>query len=437
MEDNRNIDQLFRERLGDFEKKPNPELWSQIEGRLDNNKKRPFAYWWLYSGVAVVIIGFLLVPTLFENPKKPIQKIEQNITTAPTEDKLKQKDTITVFEKQPNVVNEAKENTRIAIQKKPIQKIEKPELNIHEKEEQNLRTPSSRIALSSILIQKSNSLSYEDAIVETPLQKKKEKSLVNLFDVVNDKDSLTDPTENTKKWAIQPTYAFTSSQSFNDASPIDRLLQSNPKSGSNASAFGISLTYKIGKKWAIRSGIHTHQAKFSTRNVNVVSGVTSSGLTGVTNTNNSLLVSDQLFVADSTTVSTLLNLNTSTMLVSNNAVIEHQYNYIEVPVEFRYDIFNKTEYSLGVISGISALFLNKNMIQLLLTDSSYLLGESNNLNSLNFSSNLGIDFNYAILENVYLNVNPMFKLHLNTFSRDSNGFRPYFWGVYSGIKYQF
>ena len=89
-----------------------------------------------------------------------------------------------------------------------------------------------------------------------------------------------------------------------------------------------------------------------------------------------------------------------------------------------------------MVAGFSSLFLNKNEINFntqLVSQS----GEANNLNNINFSGNLGFDFNYSLNKKWSLNVNPMFKVQLNTFSEDSNGFSPFNLGVYSGIKYKF
>ena len=56
---------------------------------------------------------------------------------------------------------------------------------------------------------------------------------------------------------------------------------------------------------------------------------------------------------------------------------------------------------------------------------------------MNFSGNLGVDFDYNISKKLYINVSPMFKYQLNTFSENSGGFQPYYLGVYTGLNFRF
>ena len=65
------------------------------------------------------------------------------------------------------------------------------------------------------------------------------------------------------------------------------------------------------------------------------------------------------------------------------------------------------------------------------------MGEANNANDVNFSTNLGVGFNYEISQKLQLNVEPIFKYQLNTFSETAGNFRPYSVGVYSGLSFKF
>ena len=114
-----------------------------------------------------------------------------------------------------------------------------------------------------------------------------------------------------------------------------------------------------------------------------------------------------------------------------------RYGYIEFPVELTYSLRPTDNFSIGVISGFSTLLLNDNEILVQSEQYNSLLGEANNLNPLNVSVNFGFDLDYVIYKNRSLNVNPMVKVPLKTFTQNSNGFSPYFVGVYTGVKYQF
>ena len=59
------------------------------------------------------------------------------------------------------------------------------------------------------------------------------------------------------------------------------------------------------------------------------------------------------------------------------------------------------------------------------------------MNSLNFSTNLGLGLFYRLNPRLELNLQPMFKYQLNTFSETEGSFRPYSVGVYSGLSFRF
>ena len=89
-----------------------------------------------------------------------------------------------------------------------------------------------------------------------------------------------------------------------------------------------------------------------------------------------------------------------------------QLGYVEVPLE------------------LNSVILESNQ---LMTE----MGEANNANDVNFSTNIGLGFNYEISQRLQLNVEPIFKYQLNTFSESAGNFRPYAVGVYSGLNFRF
>jgi hypothetical protein len=65
------------------------------------------------------------------------------------------------------------------------------------------------------------------------------------------------------------------------------------------------------------------------------------------------------------------------------------------------------------------------------------MGEANNVNNFNFSANFGMGFNYEIAPKFQINLEPVFKYQLNTFTNTAGSFRPYSIGVYSGLRFKF
>ena len=65
------------------------------------------------------------------------------------------------------------------------------------------------------------------------------------------------------------------------------------------------------------------------------------------------------------------------------------------------------------------------------------MGEANNLNDLNFSTNIGFGLNYKFSPMLQLNLEPMFKYQLNTFTQTAGNFQPFSIGVYTGLNFKF
>ena len=90
-----------------------------------------------------------------------------------------------------------------------------------------------------------------------------------------------------------------------------------------------------------------------------------------------------------------------------------------------------------MIGGFSTLFLGNNEVVVNDGDFRTVLGEANNLNTVSFSTNIGLGFNYNLSKRLTLNVEPMFKYQLNPYTNSSANFRPYYLGVFSGVSFKF
>ena len=124
-------------------------------------------------------------------------------------------------------------------------------------------------------------------------------------------------------------------------------------------------------------------------------------------------------------------------LISHSTTLTQTYGYIEIPIEVKYVILEKKKINSKLIAGFSSLFLNKNEVFVSSPIISQKLGKANNLNTINFSGNLGFDIDFNLNKKLNLNINPMLKTQFNTFSERTNGFKPYLLALYTGIKYQF
>jgi len=92
---------------------------------------------------------------------------------------------------------------------------------------------------------------------------------------------------------------------------------------------------------------------------------------------------------------------------------------------------------MHLIGGFSSLFLADNELSVEAGDFSTVLGEANNLNSLSFTTNIGLGFDYKIGKRLKFNIEPMFKYQLNPYTDSSVDFNPFYLGVYTGLSFKF
>jgi hypothetical protein len=116
--------------------------------------------------------------------------------------------------------------------------------------------------------------------------------------------------------------------------------------------------------------------------------------------------------------------------------LEQRFGFLEVPLELEYRIMDK-KFGVNVIGGFSTFFLNDNELYAEVNGTSTLIGTANNINSTSFSANFGLGMDYSLSKQWKINLEPMFKYQINTFSNTSGDFRPFFVGVYSGLSFKF
>ncbi|RKF05112.1 outer membrane protein with beta-barrel domain [Tenacibaculum lutimaris] len=459
MMEEKNIDRLFQERFKDLEVTPNEKVWSAIEEKLQKKKKhRVFPIWW-FSGVvaAVFVLGLLLYPYIDkqENLEKIDPVIVESESLKPEENKKDDLKDILLTEpikensQEIVIVKEETKKKRIFKEKlhenevltaNHVVKVSKKELQ--GKDSNNIASKvveGALLAKNDVVKQEQLTGKLENSL---PVFKKKENTFLkkendtinkvlkpkkDFLAVVNEEKVENEEEEKKKSWSVSPTVAILNSNSFSESSPIDASL-SNSTKGNTSYSYGVQVAYQLNKKWTLQSGIHLQEMGYSNTNV-AVNPVKSSSSNVVFSSGESYSLND----------TSQTDFSTSSVSISSGSLdgeLNQKYGYVEVPVQIKYNFLEGKKLKTELVVGFSSLFLNKNDVTLNTTNFST-SGEANNLNSINFSGNLGVDLNYKFSKKWSLNINPMLKTQLNTFKNDSNGFQPYFIGVYTGLNYQF
>ena len=433
-----NLDKLFQEQLKNLEATPNKRVWNTIESKLKKKKRRGLPVWWFASGIAaMLLIGFLLFP--FTNNNNVIKKTDSEIiiTESPkTNIKLE-----TIYKsKKDAVIQQEKSEEKILVSDK--QKINFKNTDGTKKSVSTKNEIQEVFLADNAINQNKDSIQNKEVVINsnksifanqkkelTTIEKESVTNKVDLNKFVENKDSIFYKKSLETNWSITPVFAVLNSNSFSNTSPIDNSLSSTTK-GESTLSYGFQIGYKLNRKWSIQSGIHLQQINFSNNQVTAVATISSSSSSVAFNSGDSFSFNER------DTQSTDFTSNSLITRTSLSGDLSQTYGYLEIPIEVKYNFLHTKKFTTEVVAGFSSLFLNKNEIilnnQFLSTS-----GKATNLNSINFSGNLGFDFNYSLNKKWSLNLNPMLKAHLHTFSENSNGFAPFNLGLYSGIKYQF
>lgn len=406
--DQKKIDRIFQEQLKNLEATPNKRVWNGIESKLQKKKRRVIPFWWFSSGIAAILIfSFFLFPIAEKNTNINNNIINTVVTT--TKSKSKNKKTTDSFleDKQEKIIV-AKTRKETTNKKRTIKK--KELVNTKKAMKKTfLATTSSNKKTEKIKKEPTTNTknNFKEANKKSDISKKENTTKkINLTNFLSKKDSTFKPKPLKEKWAIAPLIGILNSNSFKNTT-------SNTISGQNSLSYGLQIEYKIAKKWTVRSGIYEQKIGFSNNQFTAIASV--NGLQSIElNEEHSLRNSEEREAIF-------------------DEAIEQFFGYIEIPLEIKYNLFNTKKFNTQIVAGFSSLFLNENKIT---TQNSLELGTANNLNNINFSGNFGFDFNYSFTKNILLNLNPMFKTQLNTFS-DTNNFTPFYIGIYTGLKYNF
>ena len=395
MRDLKNIDRLFQENLKDFEVSPPTKAWSGIEKKLVKpSNKRIIPFWVKISSVAALLALLFSIGTIYLLPTSNFTK---NIRPKNSEI--------------PKIIDEKDQETTVAVkEEKAKSKISTPteadtNSNLENLADINLEVIENTSDESSEITKESNPYFLADA-VDLPLQN-------NKANKVDTKEFLNG------KLTVATIFAPIYINSFGDGSGVDSQFKENPTSGNSSYSYGVKVAYKLNNKFSVQSGVNLINLGYTTDGIYVTPGVSVVGFSNISN--NPILAKNEI---------------ASSKEIDNSGSLNQVFGYVEIPVEVKYNVVNG-KFGVNVVGGFSTLLLNRDEVFIETTNFSQSLGSSNNLRSVNFSGNIGLDLDYSIRKNLFINVSPMFKVQTNTFSRNSGSIQPYYLGVYTGLNYKF
>lgn len=441
MKTRKNIDRLFHDRLKNVETTPREDAWKNIASRLPQKekKRRIIPLWFKLAGAAAVLallfnVGNNLLNTSSEsvNPKN-----SNSYSSSPKESKENFRSNNSESSDFEEKMNNNTNLLQSIIAETQIKINISSELNNTQQKEQNIFSSNTGyfkeiINLNSEQVTSGSKYTFEDynikAFNEEKLQNEKLEKAKNTQELLNDRivseeneseEETSELAVSTKRLSVSPTAAAVYFDNLGTENPIGNQFNDNKSSGEVSMSYGISIAYQISKRVKIRSGLNTMDFKYNTQDVEFTTAVRA--ITKNPEQPNS---------------PTQINREITPFATSSiSGELSQEIGFIEVPLEIEYAIINK-QIELNIIGGASTLFLNRNLITLQTPDVPNSLGEAQNLNSVSFSTNIGMGVNYNISSNFQWKFEPIFKYQLHTFN-NAPGVKPYNFGIYSGFSFKF
>lgn len=251
-------------------------------------------------------------------------------------------------------------------------------------------------------------------------------------ELLNEKEKKTIKEPKLNRWQLSSNVAPIYFSSSSNGSPLDSKFKENTKEFNTNVGYGIGVKYAVNKKIKIRTGVNSLIADYNTNDVVVYQNVNASKIEHV----DSNLRGSIIQVENKTEQTTQTLEPNGSLMKKYDSSLNQKIGYIEVPLELSYKIVDK-KFGVEVIGGVSSLFLNQNEVSVITSGTEMSIGKANNLNPIHFSGNLGLGLKYNIWKKIEAHVEPIFKYQVNTFNNDSGNFKPYIFGVYSGLSYTF
>ncbi|WP_437395998.1 outer membrane beta-barrel protein [Flagellimonas lutimaris] len=483
----KNLEQLFKERFQDFQEVPDAKVWSSIEASLDKKqKKRGIPIWWSLGGVAAAVVILLLLINPFAEESAQEQTVtERENTATPNESDISEEKDSKGFNSSDITAEEQKGLAKTSEQESLVQKATQTSktdfhigdetavaVNTTSNSERNGSTEkqqsvnSNLVQSKTILTEKGNDSENNDAIAMNKIDtssihqkqsiteadennneiaqntvKKGDVEKKSLYDAIEEQKEVEETVAENKsgKWSVGPSLAPVYFDASGDGSPVGSDFTSNSKSGKLNLSYGLTVAYEVGKKLKIRSGVHRVDYGYSTNDVVFSSTLRAASTDKIANIdyskNSSTIVVQSKDNAKNTPAINSKEIALSEVPALDGKMVQ-QLGYIEVPLELNYALLDK-KFGVDLIGGVSSLFLVDNSVLLESNELVTEIGKANNINSLNFSANVGMGLNYQFSPKIRINVEPVFKYQLNTFSNVSGNFQPYSIGVYSGFSFRF
>jgi len=487
MKERKNIDRLYQEKFRDFAPEPSPELWNNIAGKLkEKDRKKPFIIplWIKLGGVAAVLAlvlggyffsqnNFTETQVVFEveesaKPQINLPEINKNEQFTNASEILKNNVDETFYSTSKDSKSSSSNNNSALASQNTNVETQKTQTTSTEKEnnankitgesggqnsalagEDHQNSEEKNIQHKDIINPNSKNEQESEAIAEKETNKTEIEEQFSTKDSLEvaqqlaqiEKDKNLEKEEDLiaetakKKLRLSTFAAPVFYDNIGKGSPIAPQFADNNTSSQVSMAYGMNLAYAISDKIKIRSGISKVSMSYDVEDIMFSATVNPNNISSINYESDNVQIDSAPIIIPGRELENSDGSNFSGTNMALPGEINQQFGFIEVPLEIEYNLVDR-KIGINLIAGGSSLFLDENSIKVNTNNQNTRIGEANNINKVSFSTNVGVGLDYKLTDSFQLNLEPIFKYQLDTFN-DAPGVRPFYFGVYSGISFNF
>ncbi|MGO2102937.1 MAG: outer membrane beta-barrel protein [Psychroflexus halocasei] len=417
-ESKKHIDRVFQEAFQDFEAQPPHSTWHQIEKKLTTKKKRFFPFLVLLKYAAVVTSGLIIfgLGAFYQNFKTSSSAFTEN--KYGTQSKIIYKND-QYFWKNHFIDNSETDYSSALWQDLSLifddfsNQTSSEIANFASTKEKNTNTDFLNYKSASII---QNSFDFETSML--------------LFDHyhLHKKQKSENSPEIKNPWMVNPQIAPIYASSLNGSNTLNQKYEAHT-SDINMS-YGVKLAYQVTPKLSVRTGINQVNMNYKTEDIVQTYNMSSYNKTNLQNT----VASQQKYVTSYDAKRANYEEYSSGNVTSG--YLSQDMGFIEIPLEVEYKLIDK-EIGFHIMAGTSTLLLNQNQVSYHSEALNSYAGKTANINKTSFSANIGFGVDYNFSDKWSLNLEPNFKYQINTFEVETTNVQPYYFGLFSGVKFRF
>lgn len=464
-----NIDGLFRDNLHDYSAPPPADAWEKIANSLPMAKKNKASYAWIRIAASIVLlIGSGVLSWNYFSPDKltPVEIVQEQV--------IDRKDLA-----EPSVSNtqisSIPENTDKNSSTAPIIHIPK---KIQPASIQNQQTSIAVAAAGPSSATEEPIIIEENLIITKPSEEEinfadlrtiqldynkdpdvpqayiKPRPIVTTDEIIIQNNLLALEVENKQKektnWSIAgqagPQYSYRDVYNSSASYPVENY--DDYESGVLAYAGGIHVEMARSSRFSIQSGVYYSKIGQTKSSLQINNQFSDIGDTySYRETNSSRSSNAPTNIVNSTGAITFddTNKDLSVAWIESNDIEweqgivsgEQYFEFVEIPFIVKYKFIDK-KVDVNVSTGIWANIMVGN--KAIVTDNKTFStkGETNNINTLNYSGSLSLGVGYPISSKLSLSLEPFFKYYLTPINTNpETSVYPYSMGVLSGVQYTF